>query len=79
MGGIDERKGKDYAVVKAKLLGEFRKRSNLEEELQKSISASLDPREISVSLGQLEYLNRRVGFNDTASFNILHKAVTEHQ
>lgn len=70
---------KDYAVVQAKLLRKFGYTVKPEEELQKAISASLDPREVSGPLAQLDSLHRKVVLNDTESFQNFRKSVTEHR
>lgn len=68
---------KDYAVVKAKLLADLKPEVKPEEEFYKAFATRLDPMDIMGSLVKMDALYKKVGFNETAVFRLLRKAVGE--
>lgn len=63
--------------MKSRLLTWFKIARKLEEDVHDAIAARLDPSDILGSLMKLDALYRRVGFNHSASFGVLRKALAD--
>lgn len=70
---------KKYENVTAKLVEDFGKTQNLEEELQKAIKTILGLKTMLGFLPQLKNLCERVGFNEAAWFRILLRMVAANK
>ena len=67
----------DYDTVKTALIEQFRKPSNPEDDIHRAMDLTVDPANLLASIREMERAFDKAGFNDTAKFGLLRKALAE--
>lgn len=67
-----------HDMVKKKILAEFEEKAKLEEEIHEVVTRRLETEDIGGPLVQIDAINKRASFNETASSALLREPVAGH-